>query len=179
MKATSILRRYFRKVTGLPCWGVQSEFGTWLSFQFGEPSLDIKESVHGPKLLNRRRVFVIGPYNLWIEMGSWEIFKNGPRPMFHSGQTREKLRRAAAHLSGQILIGISQTKKPLVTEFKFDHGYRLRVTKHYRARRDEHLWHFYLQRRVTSLRADGRLEYGLAKRQKLLRCPIEDAQFSV
>lgn len=179
MKSTSILRGYFRKVSGLPCWGVQSEFGTWLSLEFGEPRLDIKEAIPDSKFLNRRRVFVKGPYSLWIEMGSWELYEKGSRPIFHSGQVRKQLRRAAARLSGQILIGISQSKRPVVTEFTFDHGYRLRVTAYYRARKDEPLWHLYTKRGVISLRMDGKLEHGIAKQRKLFRCQIEDAQIAV
>ena len=115
--------------------------------------------------LKRRRVFVVGEFLLWVEMGAWELFEGGKR-LFHSEQPRSYLRRAAARLDSQQLSLVELTCNPVSTVFIFDHGSRLHVRPTEEAAPDEPLWHIYAQGKCLSLLSNGTLEHGASENRK-------------
>ena len=170
-QGSSTVRRHFSRISGHPCWGVTAEYGSWLGLNFGPPTLHVREGVSdsGQGGLQRRRVFVEGRYRLWIDLCDWTIFEDGRR-RFHSAQPRAALRRAAAHLDGQILQHFSLELRPLRCSFGFDQGITLVTERCADARRDDELWHFYSPRTYLGLRSDARLEFGRLQPERLSRC---------
>ena len=164
--ADSIVRDYFKPLWQLPCWHVTAEYGTWLSFRFGEPHLSVREGNPEAKArsLQRRAVHVEGEFLLWVEMGAWTILEAGRR-VYHSGQTRPSLRRAAARLDSQKIERVDVQAKPLATIFSFDEGSRLRVYPAKDCDPDDPLWHLYGRSRCLTLLANGSLQYGSEKRE--------------
>jgi hypothetical protein len=158
--STTLLKRHLRRVSGNPCWGVAAEYGSWLSLQFGAPSLEIREAQPDAKsgYFSRRRVYLKGQHKLWIEMSDWEILE-GKRRKFHSDQSRAQLRRAANLLHGQILVGFSLALRPLRSTFTFDGGSRLISTRYRKAKPDWELWHLYSPRSYIALCSDGNLKF--------------------
>jgi hypothetical protein len=160
----SVISEHFAEVVGRPCWQVSSEYGTWLSLNFGQPSLHIREGNPEARLtsMQRRQATIRGSSLLWVEMGGWELLKKSKR-LFHSGQSRGYLRKAASQLDGQLLDRVEIIASPLQTSFFFDHGSELRVFIHPESSRDEPLWHLYTGENCLSLLANGILEHGLAR----------------
>ena len=154
-------RRYFDRIARQPCWHATAEYGTWLSLNFGQPKLVIREGNPSSKseLMRRRKVTVQGDGLLWVEMGAWEL-REGRRRLFHSEQSRSFLRRAAARLDGQILVRLEVQTSPLRSTFSFDHGSVLSVWAHETNEDDDPLWHIYGGRGCLSLLAGGKVEYG-------------------
>jgi hypothetical protein len=141
---SSLLREYFSPLKGPLSWDATAELGTWLSLRFGQPRLTVREARPEAvsRLLRRRRVFLEGGFLLWIEMGQWELLEKGRR-LFHSGQSRRSLRRAAARLEAQRISRVEITADPVGTVFSFDLGSQLHVRPTEDAEADEALWHLY------------------------------------
>lgn len=155
------LSQYFSPLSELPCWNATAEYGSWIRLQFGTPHLNIREgnpasTINGMK---RRAVFVAGDFELWIEMGAWEMFENGKR-VFHSEQSRNQLRSAAGRLNGQKLLKVELVSQPMTTVFVFDEGTQLKVCSTADAKPDEPLWHVYSAGDCLSLLANGTCKHG-------------------
>ena len=163
----ALLREYFAPLATVPCWNATAEFGSWLSFRFGEPHLEIREGNPDSKLksLRRRAVFVEGEFFLWVEMGAWQLFESG-KLLFHSEQARKYLRRAAGHLDSQKLSRVELATDPTRTVFAFENGSELRVCPTMDSEPDEPLWHVYGAGKCLSLLADGTFEHGASQSQR-------------
>jgi hypothetical protein len=171
----SLIKRYFGKIAGQPCWHVTAEFGTWLSLNFGAPSLRVEGAVPDSDIpgFRRRRVFVDGEALLWIEMGAWELLMMGRR-IHHSSQSRHQLRKAAAQLDGQKLLSVNLQVDPLATTFIFEEECELRVFVGPDLSSDDPLWHLYVGKGCISLIADGTLEYGQSNSNQPKSCSVQD-----
>lgn len=157
-----LLGHYFSPLNELPCWNATAEYGSWIRLQFGAPHLNIREGNPASTIssMKRRAVFVAGDFELWIEMGAWEMFENGKR-VFHSEQPRNQLRRAAGRLNGQKLLKVELVVHPMATVFSFDEGSQLKVCATTDAKPDEPLWHVYSASNFLSLLASGTCEHGM------------------
>jgi hypothetical protein len=151
----NLLARRFRNLRGLPCWLVHGNFGTWLSLYFGRPSVVVREGKpsSSSRFSKRRRAFVEGEFLLWIEMADWE-YTEPPRLRIQP-TSRQRIRKAAALLQGQVLSAIATRKRPLEVTFHFDEGGALRVWRGADLKPDDPLWHLYLRGRGISLLANG------------------------
>ena len=95
----------FRRVIGLPCWNVRQGYGSFLTFEFGNPSLEIREPRHVPdasprarELLARRRVTVVGEWHLWIYCCGWRIACGGEE-LASWDSDEERIRAACQELN--------------------------------------------------------------------------------
>lgn len=105
---------------GLPAWGVKQGHGSFLTFEFGEPTLHIEER-NSPKRGFSRSVYVRGQWYLWIYCCHWRIFQDGTE-LAWSENDDNVIARATATLSGQKLIGIGVTPDDGRSVFTFDLG---------------------------------------------------------
>jgi len=178
--SSSALKRFFGPLSGLPAWGGLASWGTWLSLEFAQPRLEVREAMPttGNPRLRRRHASVVGEHNLWLDMCHWEIL-DGARRRFHSEQSRHLLRRAAAHLDGQIVVALSISVRPLTSEFHFDDGTRLIARRLPRADPDWELWHLYSPRNYLGLTSAGRLQVGWIKPQRLHSLQVTPTQIAV
>lgn len=71
----------FAPLLGLPCWNVQKGQGSFLTFEFGDPSLQIREPIESTTAASatilawrrrrRRSIRPIGEWHLWIYCCNW------------------------------------------------------------------------------------------------------------
>src|SRR5947209_15880038 len=94
----------FRPVYGLPCWNAKEGYGSFLTMEFGEPHLVIREPRSRPEFsprlrraLARRLVTVRGEWHLWIYCCQWYVY-TGKKLVGDAdleGSTKRRIRRAA------------------------------------------------------------------------------------
>jgi hypothetical protein len=144
-------------VLELPCWGVKRGQGSFLTLEFGEPHLLIREPVQttstSPRVrrtLARRHVYVAGEWHLWLYCCNWRLL-SGARVVGDSSAVR-RVERAARHLDGQRLLGVSLRPRGARTRFIFDLGATLETWPYDRTSEQ---WHLYTpDGRVLTFRAD-------------------------
>lgn len=118
----------FRPLFGKIAWQVKKGHGSFLTFEFGSPSLIIDEPVaprsnrtdRENRALARRRITPRGEWHLWIYCCDWEIEDHGS-PLAHSESPDAAINDAAKFLDGQILIAVSVAPDSSTT-FQFDLG---------------------------------------------------------
>ena len=154
-----------------PGWRVSPGWGSFLTFEFGEPHLDIREpsvDIREPsvpkgnvsekvrKLLARRHVSIKGDWHLWINCCDWSVLRKKADWQKHLAFNVPK---AADFLDGQKLVRFSLLPKETRCIFEFDLGGRLETRPY---DRHSHQWLFFDKRiqQVLVLRADGNYSYG-------------------
>ena len=147
---------------GKPCWNVRAGYGSFLTFEFGKPHLEMREPIVGKsssrkarELLARRPIFLHGDWHLWIYCCAWEIFSDGNH--FADGSTRRGMEKAAEFLNGQKLMEVSLVPRKVLCTFKFDLGGTLKTISY--DRRSEQWLLYTPAHRVLILRADRRYQY--------------------
>ncbi len=151
---------------GLPCWNARHGHGSFLTFEFGEPHLEIHEPQqsnpsHSPavqKALSRRRAFVHGEWHLWIYCCDWLATIHGDR-VGESGEAGRMVQAAAA-LDGQVLLRVEADLERGRWYFDFDLGGRLETRRYVAgepyAKPAAKQWHLYEPGgHVLTVRADG------------------------
>src|SRR5262245_27099799 len=94
----------FADVVGTPARQERRGYGSFLTFEFGEPHIEIREPIDSTskykrvrRLLARRRAFVRGDWHLWIYCCDWKVTQNGKR-MARRESKDDKIARAVDHL---------------------------------------------------------------------------------
>jgi hypothetical protein len=154
----------FKPIIGKPCWQVQQGYGSFLTFEFGEPRLHIQEPRQASKQASeklrkrwaRRSIFVHGDWHLWVYICDWRILLNGEE-LANSSSTRKIIKNALLEIDGQALTSITITKS-YVGVFEFDLGGKLEIIPNYDGyEKDSDLWLLYEPSGyVYTLRADGK-----------------------
>lgn len=155
-------------VYGRPAWLVKKGHGSFLTFEFGEPSLRIREprpplgnvSERVRERLSQRLVMVTGEWRLWIYCCHWSIAQSG-RDLAHSESPDDQIAFSTQRLDGQKLLSVVPGTAPGSWVFSFDLGGELKTWPYGDDPSDEQ-WHLFdrASSRVFSARADGRLVYG-------------------
>ncbi len=158
MDAGEVIARCFEPMIGQPCWGAANGYGSWLTFNFGNPHLEIREPKPDSELavFRMRGVRAEGEHRLWVNMAEWLIFQDGAR-LAHSESDRETIGLAAATLDGQILLEARTEPNPLMTQLTFDLGGRLWVSRYQQWEPDHALWQAANGDIITALHASGRV----------------------
>ena len=119
-------------IIGLPCWSVQRGHGNMLSFEFGKPSLMIREPYQSRSTSERlqrsashRVVKPIGEYTLWVH-GGWQA-KIGHGKFADSDAAIDEVVAAAREIDGQRLLAVTVDAASNATSFVFDLGATLNV----------------------------------------------------
>lgn len=123
----------FGPVLKLPCWGVKGGYGSFLTIEFGEPSLRIREprlpsedtSSTVRRMLSKRLVTVRGQWHLWIYCCDWQVLSGGA--IVGDSSSKESVDEASAVLDGQRLIEVCRGRGPATWQFSFDLGATLRT----------------------------------------------------
>jgi hypothetical protein len=167
MPVAQTLEKAFRRIYGMPCWGVKQGHGSFLTFEFGESHLVVCEPViasrsvssRAQEALARRRAFARGQWHLWIYCCSWQVLSRG-RSLARSESSDTKIQRAADLLNGQKLVRFSVLPRKLQCIFEFDLGGILK-TQPYDKKSEQ--WLLYEpSKKVLILRADSRYKYARA-----------------
>ena len=158
------IRQSFRPVIGLPCWGVENGWGSFLTFEFGQPSLVIREPYISDAPTKRvraraaqRLVNPRGEWHLWIYCCAWQLTVDSK--IVADWTTKARSKRAPGILNGQILTGIKPLKAGRGWEFEFDLGATLETTP---TDRSSEQWMLYGPKdKVLTVRADKTYHYGV------------------
>jgi hypothetical protein len=157
------IERIMRRLYGKPCWGVNAGFGSFLTFEFGKPNLEVRDPIVASngasatvrERLARREVNVHGEWHLWIYFCDWKVFSGSK--LIGDSSTKPKIRRAAQFLNGQKLIRFSISPRKVNCIFDFDLGATLKTRPY---DKDGEQWLLYgPSHKVLSVRADGRYKY--------------------
>lgn len=160
----SIIAEIFTPMYGKPCWQCRQGHGSFLTLEFGEPHVHIKEprpvSEHASERIrknaSRRSVRVQGDWHLWIYLCDWRIFSD-TQLLAADNSKRRVIRRATSELEGQLLTRVSVDNTSCVSLFEFDSGGKIEAipnTTVYES--TDALWLLYEPSGdVLTLRADG------------------------
>jgi hypothetical protein len=163
MELDPIFQEAYSKLYGKPCWNVKPGHGSFLTFEFGEPRIEIIEprttegrvSARVRRNLARRIVYPRGEWHLWIYCCDWSVSRSGK--VVGDCSTNRRIRKAADDLDGQVLTDITIVKRGCRTIFEFDLG-SVMETKPYD--RGSEQWMLYEPSgNVLTLRADKRYSY--------------------
>ncbi|WP_343726345.1 hypothetical protein [Burkholderia seminalis] len=153
-----------------PAWSVTKGQGSFLTFEFGQPALHVREPRGGASgqaapardRQASRRVTVAGDGQLWICYCHWSIALDG-RELAHSESRAGDIAAAARQLDGQFLRSIAPRAEPGAWVFDFDLGGKLTTWPYGDDPTDEQ-WHLYDARtgNVLTALADGTWSYGPA-----------------
>jgi hypothetical protein len=137
---------------GLPAWGVKQGHGSFLTFEFGEPKLEVSERQSDERGL-RRSAFVRGQWHLWIYCCHWRVLQDGTQ-LACSEDTNEIIARAAATLNGQKLLAVRVDPSQGRSTFKFDLGGALETWPYGDDPTDKQ-WIVFTETEAFAYRADG------------------------
>jgi hypothetical protein len=160
-----VVQTAFKPIIGLPAWNVKVGHGSFLTLEFGDPRLSVREPIQidpkesiSPRIrkaFQQRLVTVHGDWHLWIYCCNWAITEN-KRLIGHSESSRKQMDRAAELLDGQQLISVQVKPDRMACRFKFDLGGCL-MTSPYEDHKDMEQWFLYEPAsRVLTVRDDGR-----------------------
>lgn len=105
---------------GQPAWGAKQGYGSFLTFEFGDPELKIQEWRSEQRGF-RRQAYVQGRWHIWIYCCEWRVSVDS-QPIAWSEDSRDDILRATANLDGQKLTKISVSPSAGRSKFEFDLG---------------------------------------------------------
>ncbi len=133
MRLNPVFDRCFRKLYGKPCWNTKSGYGSFITLEFGEPHLVVREprnsATKSKKVRNlfaRRLVTVRGDWHLWIYCCNWYVYSR--RKLVGDSSSVKATQKAIRFLDGQALVGASFSFRGCRSVFEFDLGARLTTT---------------------------------------------------
>lgn len=120
----SQVEQSFRALYGQPCWPAKRGYGGFLTFEFGEPHLEVDEPrlsryVFSPKRQEKvlqRLVTVHGDWHLWVYCCDWSIAYHG-RQLARFGSRPQRVDHALTLLDGQALTTVSVAPQDGSTTF--------------------------------------------------------------
>lgn len=120
-----------REIYDIPCWFVSQGHGSFITIEFGQPHLEIREpsSTSNIKKLQYRNVKIYGEWHLWIYCCDWEVYLEN-KLVAHSESSRNKIKNALKYINGQKITKIEIDNDTGDTNFYFDLGGLIK-TKHY------------------------------------------------
>jgi hypothetical protein len=149
----------FAPLRELACWNVRKGHGSFLTFEFGAPSLEVGEPRMSPVRAKRgrktpsRSAYVHGEWHLWIHCCHWKILTCGEE-LAWSEDSDQRIGQAAAELNGQMLAGVMVDPSAGTSRFEFDLGGEL-LTWPYQEGHEEQWLLYEPDGRVLQYRADG------------------------
>ena len=169
----TVIERAFAPLFHLPCWGVARGHGSFLTMEFGEPELVIREPiVAGPevgarirKMLARRVVYPRGQWHLWIYCCAWRATDG--RRQIGDWSSKARIDRSAQFLNGQRLTSVTLNQRGARAAFAFDLGGHLETQPYDRTSEQ---WLLYEPTgKVLIWRADRRYSHELSTKEPVWR----------
>jgi len=161
------LEEAFDGLLGVPSWNVKQGHGSFLTFEFGQPSLVIDEVRHHETYptfpaTRSRLVTPRGEWHLWIYCCSWTIRQEG-YGLAHSESSREEIEMACRVLAGQALTTVEPVPLTRKAGFIFDLGGILETRGEGYSAEDVSWMLYRPDRLVFSYRHDGCYSFGSPK----------------
>lgn len=161
-----IIDDIFQPIYGTPCWLVEQGYGSFLTFEFGQPTLRITEphkvSEQAPETVRknaaRRQVYVQGEWHFWVHTCAWQIFLDDHEVANHESE-RSTIQNAIRELNGQLLTRV-HVNDTLTTILEFDLGGRLEISPDDYYKETSNLWMLHEPSgNVFTLRDDGQYRH--------------------
>jgi hypothetical protein len=114
------VEQFLLPIIGLPAWGVKQGHGSFLTFEFGDPKLEVHEWQSNSKGVSRS-AHVHGRWHLWIYCCHWRATQDGTK-LAWSEDPSDLIGRAAARLNGQKLLAVEVDRDKGRSSFIFDLG---------------------------------------------------------
>jgi hypothetical protein len=156
------LKNDLLRLSGHPCWGVINGYASMLTFEFGQPRLEVREPIPTAKIETLRKfrnVTVRGEYGFWFQACYWDILQDGVH-LAHSESESSEIDKAVAGIDGQILEHIKFSTKSPQIELSFDLGGEIQIRSYSDSEPDDSMWSFYVGEFVYTLNSSGLIEYG-------------------
>lgn len=123
------VRSVFEPLCGSPSWLVRKGIGSFVTMEFGNPSLEVGEvrsravriDDAAPRTFRMRSSLVHGEWHLWIYCCLWSLTSDGIE-LAHSESEDIAIHRALRVLDGQALVGVDVDGGDGSTTFSFDLG---------------------------------------------------------
>ena len=151
------LMTFIEPAFGLPAWGVKQGYGSFLTFEFGPPKLEVTER-HSPEKGLRRWAHVHGQWHLWINCCHWRALQDGTEVAW-SEDNVQVIGQATASLNAQKLVDVRVTPEDGCSTFAFDLGGALE-TWPYGDDPTEEQWIIMTDTETFAYRADGHYARG-------------------
>jgi hypothetical protein len=128
------LQELWRPLAGQLVWSVRRGVGSFLTMEFGEPHLSIREpitprvsrSAKVQRMLKRRRVFIEGDWHFWIQWGHWKL-RTAHGSLDFQAPSGSPLDECLADLDGQRLVSARADRPGKVAVWEFDQGGLLEI----------------------------------------------------
>jgi hypothetical protein len=158
----TLIEEVFSRLYGIPCWHVQQGWGSFLTFEFGQPRQEIGRTINRDPddrdSHSRRLVTIRGDWHLWIYCSGWQITQDGNFLAMHES-TRGCIASACRTLHGQAITSLTCKTADGASRFAFDLGGRLSTAPY-----DDELneqWMLYCpDGSVLIYRSDGAFSHG-------------------
>ena len=151
----SDLNKIFFSVLNKPTWQVRVGHGSFLTFEFGQPYLHIREPNPSTQQLNRL-ITIRGDWHLWVYSCNWEI-ENNNTVIASSNSERNTMQRAASFLDGQKLLNVAFDNNLKISSFIFDLGGMLKTWPQTTEREDQWIF-FHKDEHVITLNSRSELD---------------------
>lgn len=146
------LDTFLKPVIGLPAWGVKHGYGSFLTFEFGEPKLEVpKQRAHNRT--RRGSAYARGRWHLWIYCCHWRATQDGVQ-LAWSEDSSELMGRAATQMNGQKLLAVTVEPAQGRSTFTFELGGSLETWPYGDDPTDEQ-WTILTEAEAFTYRADG------------------------
>jgi hypothetical protein len=156
-----IFDELFSQIYGMFCWDAEKGYGSFLTFEFGEPHLDIWDRYRSKDGIREkiRGVAIHGDWHLWIYVCDWEIYWHDTLKA-NSQSASQDIIRAMGRLNGQCLTHV-EVHPSCATTFVFELGDRLETMPNVTIYgQDSEQWLLYEHSgKVFTLRADQMYSY--------------------
>lgn len=155
----------FQPLIGVPAWNVRKGYGSFLTFEFGTPSLMIREPQDAldaaPRVrqqLRRREVKLRGQWHLWVYRCGWRISIE-TNELAHNESTDDEIEAACLEIDGQSIQSVTCFPENGHTRFCFDLGGALETGPYNEELLEQ--WMLYLpDGNVYTYRSDGAANFG-------------------
>lgn len=125
----STVTELFAPLIGRSCWQVRRGHGSFVTIEFGEPRLVIREPrdvhVDAPKevarAFSKRRITIVGQWHLWIQFCHWKLTV-GVKSITDADLDKDAIDAALDELDGQNLVLVSQNPTDATCELRFEMG---------------------------------------------------------
>jgi hypothetical protein len=151
-KFTHPVETFTAPIVGLPAWEVKRGYGSFLTFDFGEPRLKLHEWQAKEGGL-RRSAYVTGAWRLWIYCCNWKAL-DGNKQLASSEDTDDIISKAADSMNGQKLLRVSVDPGSGRSTIAFDLGGSLETWPYDDGENDKQ-WMILTETEVFAYRADG------------------------
>jgi hypothetical protein len=151
------LGTFIKPMLGLPAWSVKQGHGSFLTFEFGDPRLEVTER-SWPQKGSRRSAYLRGQWRLWIYCCHWRALQYGIQVAW-SEDTDQLIGRATATFDAQKLVGVRVAPDDGCSTFTFDRGGALETWPYGDDPKDKQ-WMILTNTEAFVYRADGHYACG-------------------